>query len=139
VTSSEKGKANGEKGVDGGRAFIAPSRFEGLQVWQKAKTLSVDVYRTCRVGGIARDFGLRDQMQRASVSVMSNIAEGYERYSRPEFKHFLSISRGSVAELRSQLYLASELGYIEEEDFRRLLARCIELTRMLTSLRKSLG
>ena len=114
------------------------SRFEDLQVWQKAKTLSVDVYRTCRRGSIARDFSLRDQMQRASVSVMSNIAEGYERYSRPEFKHFLSISRGSVAELRSQLYLARELGYLHDDDFRRLMASCLELTRMLTSLRKSL-
>jgi four helix bundle protein len=118
---------------------MALSRFEDLKVWQKSKTLSVEVYRICRTGALSRDFGLRDQMQRASVSVMSNIAEGYERYSRPEFKHFLSISRGSVAELRSQLYLANELGYVKEEDFQRLLISCTELTRMLTSLRKSLG
>ena len=69
---------------------------------------------------------------------MSNIAEGYERYSRPEFKHFLSIARGSVGELRSELYLARELEYVTEEEFRRLMAACIEITRMLTSLRKTL-
>ena len=111
---------------------------EPAEVWQKAKALSVDVYRTCHAGAVARDFALRDQMQRASVSVMSNIAEGFDRYSAREFGRFLSIARGSVGELRSQLYLARELGYLMDEDFRRLRVQCLDLTRMLTSLRKSL-
>src|SRR5687768_3641807 len=114
------------------------SCFEELQVWQKAKALSVAVYRSCRIGATARDRALRDQMQRTSVSVMSNIAEGFERYSGPEFRHFLSIARGSVGELRSQVYLAEELGYLRGEDAGRLRAECVEVTRMLTSLRKTL-
>jgi four helix bundle protein len=114
------------------------SSFEDLQVWQKAKVLSVDVYRTCARGAISRDRSLRDQMQRASVSVMSNIAEGFERYSDPELRRFVSIARGSVGELRSQLYLGKELGYFPEEDFHRLRTECLELTRMLTALRKTL-
>src|SRR5690348_15431377 len=114
------------------------SRFEQLQVWQKAMSLSVDIYTSCRTGPIARDRSLRDQMQRASVSVMSNIAEGFDRYSGPEFRRFVSIARGSVGELRSQLYLARELGYFGDGDFRRLSTACIELTRMLTALRKTL-
>ena len=114
------------------------SRFEELRVRQNAKLLSIDVYRSCRVGEIAKDRSLRDQMQRASVSAMSNIAEGFERYGSREFGHFLSIARGSIGELRSQLYLAHELAYLTNEDFRRLRLQCVQLTRMLTSLRKSL-
>ena len=114
------------------------SRFEELQVWQKAKMLSVDVYTSCRAGSVATDRSLRDQMQRASVSAMSNIAEGFERYSGAEFRHFLSIARGSVGELRSQVHLAQELGLLRDEDSNRLRSKCVELTRMITSLRKSL-
>jgi four helix bundle protein len=108
-------------------------------VWQKAKALCVDVYRISARGRLARDFGLRDQMQRAAVSVMSNIAEGFDRNSRAEFARFLAIARGSAGELRSRLYLARELDYIGEDDFEHLVAGCIETTKMLVSLRKSLG
>ena len=83
----------------------------------------------------ARDFGLRDQIRRAAVSVMSNVAEGFERYSRTEFKHFLSIARGSASEVRSQLHLARELNYVTEQDFRALYALCMEVSRMLAALR----
>ena len=112
-------------------------RFEDLEVWRRAKTLAVDVYRASDGQRFARDFGLRDQVRRAAVSVMSNIAEGFERHSRPDFARFLAISRGSVAELRSQLNLALELEYIDRADFDRLYAECVELSRMLGTLRAS--
>ena len=85
-----------------------------------------------------RDFGLRDQIQRASVSVMSNLAEGFERNSKPEFARYITFARGSAGEVRSQLYLAHDLEYVGEEDFGALLEKCSEITRMLVSLRKSL-
>ena len=111
------------------------TRFEELLVWQKAKRLCVEVYRVTGKGPFVRDYGLRDQIQRAAVSVMSNIAEGFERYSRTEFKHFLSIARGSASEVRSQLHLARELNYVTEHDFRRLYDSCVEVSRMLAALR----
>ena len=114
------------------------ARFEDLLAWQKAKQLCVDIYRVTGSGRFARDFGLRDQIQRAAVSVMSNIAEGFERNSRVEFARFVSIARGSAGEVRSQLYLARELDYVGEEECGVLMATCSEITRMLVSLRKSL-
>jgi four helix bundle protein len=114
---------------------VAIKRFEDLAVWGKAKELSVAVYRVTAQGRFNRDFGLRDQMRRASVSVMSNVAEGFDRYSRAEFRHFLSIARGSASEVRSQLYLARELGYLAEAEFHDLHARCVEISRMLAALR----
>jgi four helix bundle protein len=114
------------------------SRFEELIAWQKAKALSVQGYRVTNTGSFARDFGLRDQIQRASVSVMSNIAEGFDRNSRPEFARFLTFARGSAGEVRSQLYLAAELGYVPPDEAAELIAACNEVTRILTGLRKSL-
>jgi four helix bundle protein len=114
------------------------SRFEDLIAWQKAKALCVQVYRVTETGRFSRDFGLRDQIQRASVSVMSNIAEGFDRNSRPEFARFLTFARGSAGEVRSQVYLASELGYIRPEEAAALIDACSEVTRILVALRKSL-
>ena len=108
-------------------------------MWQKARALSVQVYRVTGSGPFARDLGLRTQIQRAAVSVMSNIAEGFDRNSRAEFARFLAIARGSAGEVRSQVYLAQDLGYIDEQAARALLAACVEITRMLVGLRKSLG
>jgi four helix bundle protein len=99
------------------------------------KALSLGVYRVTAAGPFSRDFALRDQIRRAAISVMSNIAEGFERYSRPEFGQFLSIARGSAAEVRSQLYLARELGYIQELDFQQLRDLTARISRMLASLR----
>jgi len=115
------------------------SRFEDLLVWQKAKALSVAVYRVCATGPLARDFGLRDQMQRAAVSIMSNIAEGFDRNSRAEFARYLAIAKGSAGELRSHLYVAAELGFVEPEDFQQLRAACFEVSAMIVALRKSIG
>jgi len=113
-------------------------RFEDLQVWQMAHELSITVYGLAKTGEFSRDWGLRDQIQRAVVSVMSNIAEGFERYSRQEFKQFLSISRGSCAEVRSQIQLARSLGYITEEEFTKLYGMCFTLSRSIGGLRSSL-
>ena len=113
-------------------------RFEDLVVWQKSRDLSVAIYRITGTGAFVRDFGLRDQIRRAAVSVMSNIAEGFGRYSRSEMRQFLSISRGSVTEVRSQLYLARELGYIQDADHAAMHALCVEIARMLAALRASI-
>jgi four helix bundle protein len=114
------------------------NRFEDLLVWQKSRSLAVAVYKTTGVGRFSRDFGLRDQIRRAAVSVMSNIAEGFGRYSRPEVRRFVTLARGSIAEVQSQLYLARDLDYLTEADHRSLNTRCAEVSRMLAALRTSL-
>ena len=114
------------------------TRFEDLLVWQRSRSLAVAVYQITGTDRFSRDFGLRNQVRRASVSVMSNIAEGFGRYSRPEIRRFLTIARGSIAEVRSQLYLARDLDYLTEADHRSLNTRCIEVDRMLAALRTSL-
>lgn len=118
---------------------MAISRFEELIVWRKAKDLAVQVYRVTGTGVFAKDFGLRDQIQRAAVSVMSDIAEGFERHSRAEFRQFLSVARGSVAEVRSQLHLARELEYLDEPESQSLSSLCIEISSMLAALRTSIA
>ncbi|HEY0023960.1 MAG TPA: four helix bundle protein [Longimicrobium sp.] len=113
-------------------------RFEDLAVWQKARDLSVLVYRSSSEGPFTRDWGLRDQIRRAAVSTMSNIAEGFGRYSRAELRQFLSIARGSATEVQSQLYLALELQHISESEHRMLNERCVEVSRMIAALRASI-
>ena len=95
-------------------------RFEDIQAWQLGRELTRRIYEVTRNGSFSRDFGLRDQIQRASVSITSNIAEGFERRSPAEFARFLLIARGSSGELRSQLYAALDLGYIDRETFGEL-------------------
>lgn len=113
-------------------------RFEQLKVWQMARELTKVVYAECAMGELWRDFGLRDQLQRAVVSVMSNIAEGFERRSRKEFAHFLGISMASLAETKSLLYVASDLRYIPEDRAGKLLEQCNQLRVSIGSLLKSL-
>ena len=115
------------------------TRFEDLIAWQKARLLARNVYVTTRAGTFAKDFGLAGQIQRAAVSVMSNIAEGFERRSRAEFQRFLDIARGSCGEVRSQLYVASDAGYVTESQFRDLLSQAEETARILRGLRDSLN
>lgn len=114
-------------------------RFEDLQVWQMAHDLSVAIYGFTKDDEFLKDWGLRDQIQRASVSVMSNIAEGFERYSRQEFKQFLSVARGSCAEVRSQIQLAKSLRYVADADCSTIYEKCISLSRALAGLRSSLN
>src|SRR3954467_5237111 len=90
-------------------------RFEELVAWQKARELTREIYRVTREGTFARDFGWRDQIQRAAVSIMSNIAEGFERGKRTEFHQFACIAKGSCGEVRSTLYVAVDVGHITED------------------------
>jgi four helix bundle protein len=96
------------------------TRFEDVQAWQRARELVREVYRVCAEGRLSRDFGLRDQLCRAAVSAMSNIAEGFAKKSDRDFAHFLDIARGSALEVQSLLYVALDVGYIEEGEFKRL-------------------
>jgi four helix bundle protein len=114
-------------------------QFEELEVWRVAKDLAIRIYKVTASGAFSRDFGLRDQIRRAAVSAMSNIAEGFDRYSRKEFRQFLSIARGSASEVRSQLHLAYELSYVSKSDFDDLVEICWRVTRMLGALRDKLG
>ena len=108
--------------------------FEEIEVWQKARQLTREVYKVSSKGAFAKDFGLRDQMRRACVSIMSNIAEGYERGGTKEFLQYLSVAKGSAGEVRSQLYVASDQDYLTESVFEELSNRAKEISRMLTGL-----
>ncbi|HYJ91262.1 MAG TPA: four helix bundle protein [Pyrinomonadaceae bacterium] len=113
-------------------------RFEEIQAWQKAREVTQKVYRVSSIGEFARDFGLRDQMRRAAVSIMANIAEGHGRRTRTEFANFLNIARGSAIELQSHLYVAYDLVYINQRQFDELYFLLEELSRMTISLSKYL-
>ena len=113
------------------------SRFEDLVAWQKARALTRAVYEVTNDGAFARDFGLRDQLRRAAVSVMSNLAEGFARGGRAEFHQFLVIAKGSCAELQSQLYIAKDVGYITGAKFEHLMAEAEELQRIVAGLRSA--
>ena len=113
------------------------SRFEDLVAWQKARTLTATIYRSTAVGLFARDLGLRDQIRRAAVSTMSNIAEGFERGTPAEFHRFLSVAKASCAELRSQLYVALDVGYLTNELFEALITLADEVARIIGGLRIS--
>src|ERR1035437_2013819 len=116
-------------------------RFEELTSWQKARELNRLVYNASKKGAFAKDFGLRDQMQRASVSVMSNIAEGFERGGDREFIQFLSNAIGSCGEVRSQLYAALDGEYLTQGEFDELCKLCLDVSRLIsgfmTYLRRS--
>src|SRR5574341_1562179 len=112
--------------------------FEELVAWQKARILTQAVYRATQRGNLAKDFGLNRQMQRAAVSVMSNVAEGFERRSPNEFRRFLSIALGSCAELRSQLVVALDVGYLSSDQFNTLTATTKEVSRIISGLRRSI-
>ena len=113
---------------------MAYQSFRELRVWQEAKALAVEIYRLTAKGSLSRDYGLKDQMQRAAVSIASNISEGYERNSNPDFKRFLYIAKGSLSELITQLELAKEIGFVSAEDFAPIQARCRKIGAMLTKL-----
>lgn len=106
-------------------------RFEDLEVWRKAYQLSVEIFKVFKN---CKDFGFRDQITRASLSCPSNIAEGYERDSNKEFIRFLYIAKGSCGELRTQLYIAIEIGYLEREKGAILIGEDEEVSYMLSSL-----
>lgn len=109
-------------------------RFEDIEAWQKARELTKAIYALSNDGGFARDFGLRDQTRRASVSIMSNIAEGFGRGGNKEFIQFLSTARGSASEVQAQLYVALDAGYINQDQFQKLYSETETTARMITGL-----
>jgi len=111
--------------------------FKDLRVWQGAKELSVEIYTLTSTGKFTKDFGLREQIQRASISIPSNIAEGHERNSNKDFIRFLLIAKGSLSELRTQLEIAYEIGYIKKDKFESLNENCNKLGAMMTNLIKA--
>lgn len=123
------------KGTD----MASVKRFEDLIAWQKARVLTKDIYRVTRKGTFAKDYGLTGQMQRAAVSIMSDLAEGFERNRRGEFFQFLTIAKSSCAELRSQLYIALDCKYIDEMEFKNLMAQAEEVARIIGGLRSSVA
>jgi four helix bundle protein len=110
-------------------------RFEDLIAWQKARILTRNIYRATERGRFAKDYGLKDQIQRAAVSIMSNVAEGFERGRLAEFHQFLSVAKASCAELRSQIYVALDAGYITSEVFDDLMKQAAEVGRIVGGLR----
>lgn len=111
-------------------------KIEDILAWQKSKHLTLLIYRIFRDN---KDYGFRDQIQRASVSIMNNIAEGFERRGDKEFKYFLSVAKGSCGEVRSMLYLAYELKYVSKKEFDELYATAIETSKMIAGLMKVLS
>jgi len=110
-------------------------RFEDVLSWQKSRELTLLVYELfCD----EKDYGFRNQIQRAAVSIMNNIAEGFERQTNNEFKQYLYVSKGSCGEVRSMLYLAKDLGKISDVEFDKLYAMSVEISKLLSGFIKTL-
>ncbi len=109
-------------------------QFEDIEAWKCARALTAKVYALARGSDFSRDFGLRDQICRAAVSIKSNIAEGFERRSDRSFQQFLAIANGSAGEVRSQLYVALDLGYISRAQFDDCQQDALRIGKMLTGL-----
>jgi four helix bundle protein len=112
-------------------------RFEDLIAWQKARALTGKIYEITNAGELKQDLGLKDQIQRASVSIMANIAEGFERGRASEFHQFLSVAKASCAELRSHLYVALDAAYLNNDEFGQLKIQAEEVGRVVGGLRAS--
>lgn len=110
-------------------------KFEDIIAWQKSKELTLKVYELFNIN---RDYGFKDQIQRASVSIMNNIAEGFERKSNKEFKQFLYIAKGSCGEVRSMIILALELKYIVKTEHDKILNLSSEISKILSGFIKTL-
>lgn len=114
-------------------------RFEDLEAWKKARILTRDIYQITGQGNISKEFGLKDQLRRAAVSIMSNIAEGFERGGNKEFVQFLSIAKGSAGEVRSQLYVTLDAGFISQEVFESLYQDTTKIGQLIGGLMKYLS
>ena len=108
--------------------------FEDIEAWQRSRELTKSIYKITSQGTFARDFGLRDQIRKASVSIMSNIAEGFERSGTREFIQFLATAKGSAGEVRAQLYVALDQGYLEQAIFDDLSPSIVKISKMLSGL-----
>ena len=111
------------------------SKFEDIIAWQKAGKLTTLIYKRFNN---CKDYGFRDQIQRASVSIMNNIAEGFERASNKELKYFLYIAKGSCGEVRSMLYLSLKFNYISKEEFDCFYNLSVEISKLIAGLIKTL-
>ena len=114
-------------------------RFEDILAWQKARQATKSVYDITKSGEFAKDFGLKDQIRRASVSIMANIAEGFARRSDKDFAHFLNISRSSTAEVQSHLYVAIDQNYIRQSEFDDIYQQLEQISKMIFALAKHLA
>ena len=113
-------------------------KFEEYEAWKKARDMGKAIYRVTSTGSFSRDFGLRDQIRRARVSAMSNIAEGFERGGDKEFRQFLAVAKGSVGEVKSQLYVALDAGFLTAKAFDDLYALATETSRLIAGLMRYL-
>ena len=114
-------------------------KFEDLVAWQKARVLVRDINRVTRTAPLKSDRSLVSQMRRAAVSIMANLAEGFDRGGRREFHQFIVVAKGSCAELRSLLYVAVDDGALPSEEFERLNGMCVEVSRILAGLRAAVA
>ena len=106
-------------------------RFEDIEAWKKARELTKIIYEVTAQGKLATDFSLRDQLRRAAVSIMANIAEGFERDGNKEFRQFLAMAKGSAGEVKALLYVALDAGLTSTEQFQRVSALADEASRLL--------
>lgn len=113
-------------------------RFEDIHAWQEARKLTKRIYAITRQGDLVKDFGLRDQLQRASVSAMTNIAEGFDNDSKIEFARFLGIARRSAVEVQSLLYTAFDIGYIDQNTFDELYEQARKTKALIGGFRATL-
>ena len=113
--------------------------FEEIIAWQRARELNSELYLITGQGKFSTDYGLRDQIRKASISITSNIAEGFERETTKEFIRFLYIAKASSGEVRSQLYLANDLKYISNDEFERLNLKVSEVSKLISGLIKYLN
>ena len=113
--------------------------FEDLFIWQKAIEFAKEIYLITEKKGLRNDFGLKNQMRDSAVSISSNIAEGFERRSRKEYLNFLNIAKGSAGEIRSQLYVAFEVGYIEKSELEFLREKAKFLSGSISNHAKAIN
>jgi len=114
------------------------TKFEDIESWRRARTFTNDVYKITGAGRFALDFGLKDQIRRAAISILSNIAEGFERGGDNEFLQFLSIAKGSCGEARAQLYIALDQSYISLVQFESLTKATADISQLISGLMKYL-
>lgn len=115
------------------------TRFQDLNCWKEARLLEKQTYKTSNRGRLGKDHGLRDQIQRASVSIMTNIAEGFSRFHRKDSVRFLDFAQSSAAEVQSLLYIVEDLGYVPADTAKELRDDALKCQKMILSLIKHLN
>lgn len=113
-------------------------RFEDLEIWQRAVVIAIDVYHVSEVGKLKNDFGMKDQIRRAVMSISDNIAEGFEYSNNKDFIKFLRYSKGSAGELRNKLYVLNKIEFISNEFYENPYTRLIELSKQIANFIKYL-